>query len=58
MSWEELAKKLKNKLILDMYILGRSAYYHDSAAYILKDLEIIAAAQEERFNRKNMIKTF
>lgn len=35
-----------------MYILGISAFYHDSAAAILKDVEIIAAAQEERFSRK------
>ncbi|MHB2149922.1 carbamoyltransferase family protein [Calditrichota bacterium LG25] len=34
------------------YILGISAFYHDSAAVILKDGEIIAAAQEERFTRK------
>ena len=34
------------------YILGISAFYHDSAACILKDGEIIAAAQEERFTRK------
>ena len=33
-------------------ILGISAFYHDSAACILKDDEIIAAAQEERFTRK------
>tara|TARA_B100000795_G_scaffold269987_1_gene261649 strand:+ start:2692 stop:4530 length:1839 start_codon:yes stop_codon:yes gene_type:complete len=33
-------------------ILGISAYYHDSAATILRDGEIIAAAQEERFTRK------
>ena len=33
------------------YILGISAYYHDSAAAIIKDGEIIAAAQEERFTR-------
>jgi len=33
-------------------ILGISAFYHDSAACILKDSEIIAAAQEERFTRK------
>ena len=32
-------------------ILGISAFYHDSAACILKDGEIIAAAQEERFSR-------
>lgn len=35
-----------------MYILGISAYYHDSAAAILKDGNIMAAAQEERFTRK------
>ncbi len=35
-----------------MFILGISAFYHDSAACIIKDGEIIAAAQEERFTRK------
>ena len=35
-----------------MYILGISAFYHDSAACLLEDGEIIAAAQEERFSRK------
>ncbi len=35
-----------------MYILGISAYYHDSAACLLADGEILAAAQEERFTRK------
>ena len=35
-----------------MYILGISAFYHDSAAALLKDGEILAAAQEERFTRK------
>ena len=34
-----------------MYILGISAYYHDSAACIIKDGELIAAVQEERFTR-------
>jgi carbamoyltransferase len=34
-----------------MYILGISAYYHDSAAALLRDGEIVAAAQEERFTR-------
>ena len=33
------------------YILGISAFYHDSAACILKNGEIIGAAQEERFTR-------
>ncbi len=34
-----------------MLILGISAFYHDSAACLIKDGEIIAAAQEERFTR-------
>jgi len=34
------------------YVLGISAFYHDSAAALLRDGEIIAAAQEERFTRK------
>ncbi len=34
------------------HILGISAYYHDSAAALLVDGEIVAAAQEERFTRK------
>jgi carbamoyltransferase len=33
------------------YILGISAYYHDSAAALLRDGEIMAAGQEERFTR-------
>jgi carbamoyltransferase len=33
-------------------ILGISAFYHDSAATLLVDGKIIAAAQEERFSRK------
>ena len=35
-----------------MYVLGISAYYHDAAACLIKDGEIISAAQEERFTRK------
>jgi len=35
-----------------MDILGISAFYHDSAAALVRDGEIIAAAQEERFTRK------
>lgn len=35
-----------------MNILGVSAFYHDSAACLVRDGEIIAAAQEERFTRK------
>ncbi|MDO8355970.1 MAG: carbamoyltransferase [Nitrospirota bacterium] len=35
-----------------VHILGISAFYHDSAACLIRDGEIIAAAQEERFTRK------
>ena len=35
-----------------MHILGISAFYHDSAAALIKDGKIVAAAQEERFTRK------
>ena len=35
-----------------MNILGISAFYHDSAACLVQDGEIISAAQEERFTRK------
>ncbi len=35
-----------------MYILGISCYYHDSAACLIKDGKILAAAEEERFSRK------
>ena len=37
---------------MNTYILGVSAYYHDSAAALIKDGHIVAAAQEERFTRK------
>jgi carbamoyltransferase len=33
------------------YVLGLSAYYHDSAACLVRDGEVVAAAQEERFTR-------
>src|SRR6476659_2714427 len=33
-------------------VLGISAFYHDSAAALVRDGEIVAAAQEERFSRK------
>jgi carbamoyltransferase len=35
----------------DTYILGISAFYHDSAACLLRNGDIVAAAQEERFTR-------
>ncbi len=41
-----------------MYILGISCYYHDSAACLLKDGKIIAAAAEERFTRKKHDNSF
>jgi carbamoyltransferase len=37
---------------MSIHILGISAFYHDSAACLVRDGEIIAAAQEERFTRK------
>src|SRR5687767_1201810 len=40
------------------YILGISAFYHDSAACLLRDGRIIAAAQEERFTRKKGDESF
>lgn len=41
-----------------VFILGISAFYHDSAACLLCDGEIIAAAQEERFTRRKHDKNF
>ena len=41
-----------------MFILGISSYYHDSAACIIKDGMIIAAAQEERFTREKHDSSF
>lgn len=40
------------------HILGISAFYHDSAAVLLRDGEIIAAAQEERFTRRKNEESF
>ncbi len=37
---------------MTVHILGLSAYYHDSAACLVRDGEIVAAAQQERFSRK------
>jgi len=41
-----------------MKILGISAFYHDSAAALLVDGQIVAAAQEERFTRKKFDECF
>ena len=35
-----------------MRVLGISAFYHDSAAALVRDGQIVAAAQEERFSRR------
>ena len=40
------------------YVLGISAFYHDSAASLIKDGKIISAAQEERFTRKKHDSSF
>ena len=48
-------KKCKQVTLIyltQMTILGISAFYHDSAAAIIHDGEVLAAAQEERFTRK------
>jgi carbamoyltransferase len=41
-----------------MYILGVSAYYHDSAACLIYNDEVIAAAHEERFTRIKQDESF
>ena len=41
-----------------VYILGISCFYHDSAAVLLKNGEIVFAAQEERFTRKKHDESF
>lgn len=41
-----------------MYIVGISCYYHDAAACLLRDGEIVAAAEEERFTRKKHDSSF
>src|SRR5256712_1512552 len=48
----KLASPVPNRTMPSTQILGISAFYHDSAACLLRDGEIIAAAQEERFTRK------
>ena len=42
----------------DMRVLGLSAFYHDSAAALVEDGRIVAAAQEERFTRKKFDSNF
>lgn len=49
---EQRKKIHKKSESMPTYILGISAFYHDSAAALIRDGEIIAAAQEERFTRR------
>ena len=44
--------------VKNIYILGISAFYHDSAACLVRNGQIIAAAQEERFTRKKHDESF
>ena len=41
-----------------MYILGISAYYHDSASALIKDGKVLCAVEEERFTRKKHDNSF
>jgi len=41
-----------------MYVLGISCYYHDAGAALVRDGELVAAAEEERFNRKKHFSEF
>tara|TARA_B100000886_G_scaffold305661_1_gene237516 strand:+ start:11673 stop:13544 length:1872 start_codon:yes stop_codon:yes gene_type:complete len=43
---------------INKYILGISCYYHDSAAVLIKNDEIVVAVQEERFSRKKHDSSF
>lgn len=50
----DISQKTLNNIIMttDTHILGISAFYHDSAACLVHNGEIVAAAQEERFSRQ------
>ena len=50
--------EIRRGAIMKQAILGISAYYHDSAAAILVNGEIVAAAHEERFTRKKQDSSF
>ena len=43
---------------MNNYILGISCFYHDSAACLIKNGEILSAVQEERFSRKKHDESF
>ena len=49
---------MNKRITMKKAILGISAYYHDSAAALLVDGQIVAAAQEERFTRKKHDSSF
>ena len=51
-SFQDAVRYLCVPVKASMNILGISAYYHDSAAALVRDGVIVAAAQEERFTRK------
>ena len=42
----------------ELYVLGLSAFYHDSAAALIHEGTVVAAAQEERFSRKKFDSSF
>ena len=50
-SRDNAKKKLSSAAQKSTYILGLSCFYHNSAASLIKDGEIVAAAEEERFTR-------
>jgi carbamoyltransferase len=52
------AYRTETSMQKDQYILGISAFYHDSAACLLRNAEIVAAGSEERFTRKKGDSTF
>jgi len=58
LAWLTRPEKLEPPGRVGMNILGISAYYHDSAAALVRDGEILAAAQEERFTRKKHDNSF
>ena len=49
---EAIKQSSPNAAVSDIYILGISAYYHDSAAAIIKNGTVLAASQQERYSRK------
>jgi hypothetical protein len=54
-SWAVMDRTSKSSVLVGlrvMNVIGISAYYHDSAAALIQDGKVSAAAQEERFTRK------